>query len=109
MVTELNNIIDFNKFIGLSVPKNKDFEISRLEDLSEAMLDNVPPFRHRLYSVCLAEELDMELNIGYYKRNPQVPIGISFVVPKLFTAIAFDAGGVASGPMTATFLLPLMS
>ena len=27
-------------------------------------------------------------------------IGISFVVPKLFTAIAFDAGGVASGPMT---------
>ena len=36
-----------------------------------------------------------------------VAIGISFVVPKLFTAIAFDAGGVASGPMTATFLLPL--
>ena len=33
-------------------------------------------------------------------------IGISFVVPKLYTAIAFDAGGVASGPMTATFLLP---
>lgn len=27
-------------------------------------------------------------------------------VPKLFTAIAFDSGGVASGPMTATFLLP---
>ena len=34
-------------------------------------------------------------------------IGISFVVPKLYTAIAFDAGGVASGPMTAAFLLPL--
>ena len=33
-------------------------------------------------------------------------IGISFVVPKLYTAIAFDAGGVASGPMTATFLVP---
>jgi len=27
-------------------------------------------------------------------------------VPKIFTAIAFDSGGVASGPMTATFLLP---
>ena len=25
----------------------------------------------------------------------------------IFTAIAFDSGGVASGPMTATFLLPL--
>ena len=27
-------------------------------------------------------------------------------MPKIFTAIAFDSGGVASGPMTATFLLP---
>ena len=31
---------------------------------------------------------------------------LSFRVPKIFTAIAFDSGGVASGPMTATFLLP---
>ncbi len=34
-------------------------------------------------------------------------LGLSFVVPPMFTAIAFDSGGVASGPMTATFLLPL--
>lgn len=33
-------------------------------------------------------------------------IGLTFFVPKIFTAIAFDSGGVASGPMTATFLLP---
>lgn len=32
---------------------------------------------------------------------------LSFVVPDVFTSIAFDSGGVASGPMTATFLLPL--
>ena len=32
-------------------------------------------------------------------------LGLSFVVPKIFTSIAFDSGGVASGPMTATFLL----
>ena len=31
---------------------------------------------------------------------------ISFFVPKIYTAIAFDSGGVASGPMTTTFLLP---
>ena len=31
---------------------------------------------------------------------------LSFFVPKMFTAIAFDSGGVASGPMTAAFLLP---
>ena len=35
-----------------------------------------------------------------------VAIALSFFVPKLFTAIAFDSGGVASGPMATTFLLP---
>ena len=30
-----------------------------------------------------------------------------FFVPPIFTGIAFDSGGVASGPMTATFLLPM--
>lgn len=33
-------------------------------------------------------------------------LGLTFFVPKTFTAIAFDSGAVASGPMTATFLLP---
>ena len=34
-------------------------------------------------------------------------LGLSRVVPKIFVGIAFDSGGVASGPMTTTFLLPL--
>ena len=38
---------------------------------------------------------------GYF-----IALSLTFFVPKLFTAIAFDSGGVASGPMTATFLLP---
>lgn len=33
-------------------------------------------------------------------------IELSFICPKIFTVIAFDSGGVASGPMTATFMLP---
>ena len=36
-----------------------------------------------------------------------IALVISFFVPKIYTAIAFDSGGVASGPMTAAFLLPL--
>ena len=36
-----------------------------------------------------------------------VALGMTFFVPQLFTGIAFDSGGVASGPMTTTFLLPL--
>ena len=34
-----------------------------------------------------------------------ISIGLTFMVPKLFVGIAFDAGGVATGPMTATFIL----
>ena len=36
-----------------------------------------------------------------------IALGMSFFVPQIYTGVAFDAGGVASGPMTATFLLPL--
>lgn len=35
-----------------------------------------------------------------------IALGLSFVVPPIYTGIAFDSGGVASGPMTTTFLLP---
>ena len=36
-----------------------------------------------------------------------VALGLTFITPSLYTNIAFDSGGVASGPMTTTFLLPL--
>ena len=42
------------------------------------------------------------LVVGYI-----VAVILSFITPGIFTSIAFDAGGVASGVMTATFLLPL--
>ncbi len=40
---------------------------------------------------------------GYF-----LSLGLSFFVPKIYTAIAFDSGGVASGPLTSTFLLPFI-
>ncbi|MCQ2093138.1 MAG: DUF1538 domain-containing protein [Fibrobacter sp.] len=39
---------------------------------------------------------------GYF-----ISLGLSFFIPKLYTAIAFDSGGVASGPLTSSFILPL--
>lgn len=42
------------------------------------------------------------LVIGYV-----IAVALSFFCPSIFTSIAFDAGGVASGVMAATFLLPL--
>ena len=39
---------------------------------------------------------------GYF-----ISLGLSFFVPGMYTAIAFDSGGVASGPLTSSFILPL--
>ncbi len=36
-----------------------------------------------------------------------IALVMSRFVPKIFVGIAFDSGGVASGPMTTTFLIPL--
>ncbi len=41
------------------------------------------------------------LIVGY-----AVSLIITFFVPHIYTGIAFDSGGVASGPMTTTFMLP---
>ncbi|MDE7439805.1 MAG: DUF1538 domain-containing protein, partial [Clostridia bacterium] len=37
-----------------------------------------------------------------------ISLGLSFFVPKMYTGIAFDSGGVASGPLTSSFILPLV-
>ena len=38
---------------------------------------------------------------GYF-----ISLGLALFVPRVYTAIAFDSGGVASGPMTSGFILP---
>jgi hypothetical protein len=35
-----------------------------------------------------------------------IALALTFFVPRIFTGIAFDSGGVCSGPMSSTFLLP---
>jgi hypothetical protein len=41
----------------------------------------------------------------YLLPGYMISIALMYFVPKLFVGIAFDSGGVASGPMTATFIL----
>ena len=41
------------------------------------------------------------LIVGYV-----ISLVITFYVPPIYTGIAFDSGGVASGPMSTTFILP---
>lgn len=47
-----------------------------------------------------------ELQLWHYLLpGYMIAIAMTYFVPKLFVGIAFDSGGVASGPMTATFIL----
>lgn len=50
----------------------------------------------------------LDFNILYYViPGYLISLGLSFFVPGLYSAIAFDSGGVASGPLTSGFILPL--
>jgi len=57
-------------------------------------------------SLSIVRILVQEVKLWHYLLPGYIiAIGMSFFVPKLFVGIAFDSGGVASGPMTATFIL----
>lgn len=50
----------------------------------------------------------LRINIMYFLiPGYLIALILTFIVPDMFTAIAFDSGGVASGAMTASFLMPL--
>ncbi|MHC1694709.1 MAG: DUF1538 domain-containing protein [Eubacteriales bacterium] len=51
-----------------------------------------------------------ELKLWHYLLPGYIiSVALMYIVPKLFVGIAFDSGGVASGPMTATFILAYAS
>ena len=59
-------------------------------------------------SICLSMiRIIYDFNVLYYLIPGYIlSLGLSFFVPGLYSAIAFDSGGVASGPLTSTFILP---
>lgn len=61
-------------------------------------------------SICLSViRMIFHFSILYYLiPGYLISLGLSFFVPKIYTAIAFDSGGVASGPLTSSFILPLI-
>ena len=84
----------------------------QVEEVSNGSISHTAMGRALSVGVCVSVGLAMVrvltgLNIlwllvpGY-----AISLSLTFLVPPIFTGIAFDSGGVASGPMTATFLLP---
>lgn len=60
-------------------------------------------------SICLSMiRIIFKFSILYYLIPGYIiALGLSLFVPKIYTSIAFDSGGVASGPLTSSFILPL--
>ncbi len=68
---------------------------------------------------CMSISVSISLGLAMLRVITGIPISfivipgyilallMSLFVPKIFVGIAFDSGGVASGPITSTFLLPL--
>lgn len=83
----------------------------------EEITSGTIPGKAVLYSLCIGVSLSLGIamtriltgiHILYFIIPGYVlALVLSFFVPGVFTGIAFDSGGVASGPLTATFLLPM--
>jgi hypothetical protein len=119
-----NNIANFNKYwlipVGLVVGcivvlaepaihiLNKEVEVTTNKMITKkAMLIGLT------VGVGLSIALSMiriifDFNVLYYLVPGYIiSLGLSFFVPSIYTAVAFDSGGVASGPLTSSFILPL--
>jgi len=61
-------------------------------------------------SICLScIRLIFKFSVLYYiVPGYIISLGLSLFVPKIYTSIAFDSGGVASGPLTSSFILPFI-
>lgn len=57
-------------------------------------------------ALSMVRTLVPSINLWHYLLPGYIiALALSFFIPRIFVGIAFDSGGVASGPMTATFIL----
>lgn len=73
----------------------------------------------KMMNLCMSVGVSVSVGLAMFRILAHIPISwilipgyvialvLSRFVPDIFVGIAFDSGGVASGPMTSTFLLPL--
>ncbi len=87
--------------------------IKRISDMTEGSISE------RLISLCLSIGACLAIGLAISRVYFDIPIIyiivpgyfiaalLMYFTPPMFTAIAFDSGGAASGAMTTSFLLPL--
>ena len=64
--------------------------------------------RQMMLALSIGVGVSIGLSVLRVRFGFSLLLGLSFFVPRLYTAIAFDSGGVASGPLTSSFILPLV-
>ena len=116
--------------IGKSLSKNKKnhnplaicfilgFFITVSEPDLQVLAEQVPTIPNLMLIVCVGIGVGVFLSISLIRNKKDLAlrtlliifyifiIGMTFFAPKEFIPTAFDSGGVASGPMTSTFMLP---
>ena len=84
----------------------------QVEEITGGYISNKQMLFGLAIGVSLALGLSMvriifDFNIMYYLVPGYIiSLSLSLFVPPIYTAIAFDSGGVASGPMASSFILP---
>ena len=85
----------------------------QVEEITEGAITEKMMYRGLAIGMGLAVALTMvRILFGIHFLWIVIPgytfaLSLSFFVPRMFTAVAFDSGAVCTGPMSATFLLPL--
>lgn len=108
-------IIAIGTFLGYFIIKSEPalkVLVNQIEDISSGYINK------KLLTTSISIGVGIAVGLSIYRLVYEVPIlyffiplyGValilSFFVPQIFTRIAFDSGGVASGSLTAAFILP---
>lgn len=84
----------------------------QVEEVTGGMISKKPMMTALSIGVGISIALSMlrivfDFSILYYLIPGYIiSLGLSLLVPGIYTSIAFDSGGVASGPLTSSFILP---
>ena len=100
-------------FIIINLEPAVKILIKRISDLTEGSISR------KLISFCLSVGVCVAIGLAITRIYFEIPLiylvvpgyflaaTLMYYSPPIFTAIAFDSGGAASGAMTTSFLLPL--
>ena len=86
--------------------------VAQIESISDGAIKGRKVLFVLAFSIGAAVALHLvrayfQFDLAYYIIPGYILVFVlSFLVPNIYTAMAFDSGGVASGPMTSTFVLP---